>query len=100
MSSAPQPNRVAIEAELTAEELVALRGLCALFNCHPTRWPEKPPLQVFATAAVVRLRDRLVRDQRLSLSRATVQAATSLGLNGETMRTRVASLHAPAPRAV
>lgn len=96
---APLPNRVAIEAELSAEELVVLRDWCARFRVHPTRWQElKPWCQTFESVAADRLAERLRHTEGLSRSRSITEAAARLGVNGETLRARLAGWSRQSPR--
>ena len=89
----PPPNRLLVEDALLPEELIALRSSAAVMDVPLDRWPRVTVLAVlWGTVATVRIAKRLRGQyEGLSEDRSLALAAGELGLNGETIRTRLRS---------
>lgn len=82
-----EPDRVAIEAELTAGELATLRELCARVHVPAGWWPRARELaRPFLLLAAGRYADRLRAEHGLARDAALREACARLGLSDETLR--------------
>lgn len=83
------PNRLAIEAELSAGQRATLAELCRDLCIDPTEWREAPALRtVFDLAASVRCVRRLEAEGR-GRREAEAEASRLLGFNEKTLASRM-----------
>jgi hypothetical protein len=83
-------DRHAIEAELMEHELVTLDVWCTLLCIPRDGWHRVRALAVpFSTAAAVRLADRRRIDDGLTAEAALLDACARLGIEPETLRSRL-----------
>ena len=87
---APQPDRVACEAALLPEELVALRTSARALGVSPEQWVRVPLLAtMWGTVAAIRIANGLRERSGLGEGRALAIAAGRVGLAEETVRSRL-----------
>ena len=86
------PDRDACEAVLPPNELLALREHAERLDIPPDRWDRVPNFAThWSMVAVTYLAEDLRSERSLTLDRATVIASGLLGLNAETVRSRLRS---------
>ena len=86
----PPPDRLICEGELSAEELVVLRGMATALGIEPDKWHRTTLLgHPWGTLAVVRLVERLRDEQAIPTELARVWAADKVGMNDETIKSRL-----------
>ena len=91
---APPPNRLACEAVLSDAERIMLRDQAAAFGVPEERWHLVPALStVWATLAAVRKAEKLRSGSELPMDRAIAIESRPLGLNAETIRSRLRSFY-------
>ena len=87
---APPPDRLAVEDVLLPEELAAIRTSAVEVGVVPDRWPQVESLAYWwGTVAASRWVARFQQQTGLSEERALALAAVKLGLNPETLRSRL-----------
>ena len=87
---APPPDRAACEDVLLPEELAAIRTSAAAVGVVPDRWTQVESLAYWwGTVSAARWVERLQQQSGLSEERALAVAALKLGLNIETLRSRL-----------
>lgn len=71
------------------EFLAAIHAQCFAFGIDPRRWHENPVIaSAWEVLAAKRLADRIQEGRKVGEDRALHAAAGTLGLNGETLRSR------------
>ena len=90
MPAAKLGDRLAMEAALGNDMLVDLREVCRLLGVRPDRWHQVPGVaRLFSTVAGLRLAEELEDRDGLSQKEALEAAAVTLGLNLDTLASRV-----------
>ena len=86
------PDRIAVEDALPRSELTTLREHAERLDIPPDKWDQVPNFAThWSIIAVTYLVEELRSQRRLPLDRAHAIAAGILGLNAETVRSRLRS---------
>lgn len=104
---APLPDRQAVEADLTPEQLTALRQGCAAHGIAPARWPFVPALRGWAVFVAAGNRVRQVMEQRgAPWTQAVLATAVRYGIGEKALEASIRRAaeaairgHAKAPKA-
>ena len=87
---APPPDRLACEAALLPEDLTSLRAQAKAFGIPLKRWHKVPGFAaVWATYAAASKAEKLRAQHGLPEDRALAIVSEPLGLNDETIRSRL-----------
>lgn len=91
----PPPDRLAAEAALSTDERDMLWAQAVVLGIPSDRWHKAPILaNAWGTYAAVKIaKDLQVQNEGLSEDRALSLGAGKIGLNGETVRTRLRSCY-------
>ena len=84
------PNRLACEAALHPEDLIGLRRQVSALGVPLDKWHLVPSLGItWSTLAAARIAERLRGQSGISKDRALAEAAVQIGLNEDTIASRL-----------